>query len=338
MLWSESGNEIDQLDTGNIEITALNGNAVTLKSNFLSPTDIAYWSSAKSKADGTFDTNPVFTSTFTGTHSSAGITLTFADEYPQEIKITWYDLSGSWLASETFYPDKLEYYCRKQVQYYGKIEIEFVKTRTPYSYIKLQYILYGVELVWASDMVKTAKVVEDVDVTSATVSINTANIELVDEDNNFNIGNDSGEWKSIEKKQPITLNMTKNGVSIPCGKFYMDTWSFSGNIAKFGLKDAVGLIDTYTFYGGTIYNNVKAGVIIESIFNCCSLLTYSITQEVYDTLVSGWLGVQTCRAAMQKVLFAIGAVCDDSRSSTLFHFVKIFNGAEGVDGVVVYFI
>ena len=286
----------------------------------VSPSDIAFWSSVQSGADCTFSTNPLFTSTFTTTHTSSGITLTFTGDYPVEIKVTWYSIAGSKLAQKTFYPDSLEYYCQNQVQYYGKIKIEFIKTRNPYCYIKLQYILYGVNLQWSKDLVQNGSVVEEIDTTGATISINTASVSIVDAYNNFDIGNEDGEWKSIEKKQKITFSEDKDGVKIPCGVFFMDSWSFSSNIAKFSLKDSVGLMDSFTFYGGAVYSDVKSGVILDQIFAAAGITDYSITAEIYNTTLSGWLAVQTCRSAMQKVLFAVGAVCDDSRSST----VKIY--------------
>lgn len=189
-----------QSDYGTMELNQfiLDGSKEILPT---SPSDIAFWSSVQSGADCTFTTNPLFTSTFTTTHTSSGITLTFADDYPVEIKITWYSIAGSKLAQKTFYPDSLEYYCQNQVQYYGKIKIEFIKTRNPYCYIKLQYILYGVNLQWSKDLVQNGSVVEEIDTTGATISINTASVSIVDAYNNFDIGNEDGEWKSIEKSR-----------------------------------------------------------------------------------------------------------------------------------------
>lgn len=308
-----------QKNYGTMELNqfVLNGSKSILP---VSPADIAFWSANKSNAACLFYTNPVFTSTFTTTHTSAGITLTFIDDYPIEIKVTWYTVAGSQIAQKTFYPDSLEYYCKNQVQYYGKITIEFVKTRNPYSRIKMQYVLYGVELQWGDTLVKDASVVEEIDVTGSVISINTADVQIVDANNNFDIGNEDGEWKSIEKKQKITLTETKDNKSIPCGVFYMDKWSFSKNVAKFSLKDAIGIMDSLTFDCGTIYVNQKAGVILDSIFSCCGVVDYSISADVYNITLSGWLAIQTCRSAMQKVLFAIGAVADCSRTST----VKIY--------------
>lgn len=282
-----------------------------------SPTNIAYWSEYHSNADCKFTVDPIFTIAFTTTHTSSGITLTFQDDYPVEILVTWFTVAGTKICAKTFYPDSLVYYCRNQTTLYGKITIEFVKTRNPLSYIKMQYILYGVDLTWGGDLVKTAKVTESIDETMSQIAINTAEVTIIDEDNNFDIGNEDGEWKSVQKQQALVVTETQDGTVIPIGTYFMNKWTFSKNIAKFTLQDAIGIMDSYTFYGGDVYVDVKAGVILDAIFAACNITDYSIGTDVYDILLSGWIANQTCRKALQKVLFACGAVCDDSRTSTV---------------------
>lgn len=281
------------------------------------PEDIAFWSNKKSIADCTFAVNPTIEIAFTKQHSSAGLTLYFAGDYPTEILITWYNLAGTKLDSKIFYPNSLMYVCQHQIENYGKIVIEFVRTRLPECYIKLQYILYGVELRWKDDMVQKAKVQEEVDLTSATLSINTADISIVDTENDFDIGNMNGAWKSVQKGQEVTLSEYKDARKIPAGTFFIDKSSFKDNIASFSLIDRIGLMDKYTFYAGEVYNNVRAGKILESIFGCAEVERYYIDEAVYNIPLSGYLGIQTCRAALQRVCFACGALADDSRSDAV---------------------
>lgn len=281
------------------------------------PEDIAFWSDAQSKEDCTFESNPKVTVQFIAQHSSAGITLYFADDYPAELMITWYTVTGIKLISKTFYPDSLVYVCDNPVQNYGKIEVEFIRTSYPKRYIKLQYILYGKYIVWDKDMIQSGKVQEDIDVTSATIPINMANISIVDVQNDFDIGNENGAWKSVQKTQEVTLSEYRNGDMIPIGAFYVDDFSFSKNIASFKLIDGVGLMDKYTFYGGRIYENETAGAILQAVFAAAGITKYSIADEVAEIRLSGYLGIQTCRKALQRVCFACGAVADDSRSDTI---------------------
>lgn len=308
--------QTEQSDYGTFELNQfiLDGNKSVLPDN---PNDIAFWSDALSMDDCTFETNPKLTITFKEQHTSAAITLYFEDEPPAELKITWYTIAGTKLITETFYPDSLIYVCNNQVQNYGKIEIEFVKTTFPQRYIKLQYILYGKYIVWDKDMIQTAKVQEDIDVTSATLSINEADISIVDMYNDFDAENENGAWKSVQKTQEVTLSEFKNGNMIPMGAFFINDFSFSKNIAKFKLVDAVGLLDKYTFYDGQVYNNVRAEVLLIAIFATAGIKKYTIDEEVGNILLSGYLAIQTCRKALQQVCFACGAVADDSRSDTI---------------------
>lgn len=309
-------NQTASSDYGTFELNQfiLNGSKSVLPDN---PNDIAFWSDVLSKDGCTFETNPKITITFKEQHTSAAITLYFEDEPPAELKITWYTIAGTKLVTETFYPDSLIYVCNTQVQNYGKIEIEFVRTSFPQRYIKLQYILYGKYIVWDKDMIQTAKVQEDIDVTSATLSINEADISIVDMNNDFDAENENGAWKSVQKTQEVTLSEFKNGNMIPMGAFFIDDFSFSKNIAKFKLIDVVGLLDKYTFYDGQIYSNVRAEVILNAIFATAGIKKYTIDEEVGNTLLSGYLAIQTCRKALQQVCFACGAVADDSRSDTI---------------------
>lgn len=308
--------QTEQKSYGTFELNqfVLDGSKSVLTEN---PKDIAFWNDALSKEDCTFETDPKITVTFQEQHTSAAITLYFEDEPPAELKITWYTIAGTKLITETFYPDSLIYVCNNQVQNYGKIEIEFVRTSFPKRYIKLQYILYGKYIVWDKDMIQTAKVQEDIDVTSATLSINEADISIVDMNNDFDAENENGAWKSVQKTQEVTLSEFKNGNMIPMGAFFINDFSFSKNIAKFKLVDEVGLLDKYTFYEGQIYNNVRAEVILNAIFATAGIKKYTIDEEVGNTLLSGYLSIQTCRNALQQVCFACGAVADDSRSDTI---------------------
>ena len=308
--------ETAQADYGTLELNEfiLDGSKTVLPD---APGDIGFWSDAESKDDCTFDRNPKITINFTEPHSSSGITLYFAEDYPAELVITWYTIGRAKLMAETFYPDALTYVCKKQVQNYGMLTVEFIRTRLPARYVKLQYILYGQYITWDRDIVQTATVQEDIDVTSATLPINTAAIAILDVNNDFDAENESGAWNSIQKTQEVVLSEYKDGVLYPAGAFYIDDFSFADNIANFSMIDAIGLTDKYMFYAGKVYDGEQAGAILTAIFAACGITRYTVDEDVANMRLSGYLGIQTCRAAIQQVCFAAGAVADDSRSDTI---------------------
>lgn len=281
------------------------------------PKDIAFMSEEQSDAECKFAKNPLITFAFSQNHTSAGITLYFGFDYPTEIVVTWYAANDIKLLSKKYYPDATTYVCKQQIENYQKITVEFVQTRLPYRYANLQSILYGIEIEWTGADIQSAKIIEDVDVTSSTLSINTANISIIDANNDFDIENDDGAWKAIQKTQEVTLTEYVNDKPIPCGVFFIDGKSFSKNIASFELIDRIGLLDNYTFDQGEMYTDKPIGEIMESIFACANITDYEISDDVYNLTVSGTLDIQSCREALQMCCFTVGALADDSRTGTI---------------------
>lgn len=279
--------------------------------------DIAFMSDDMSGDDCLFEQNPTVVFTFTQNHTSAGITLDFGFDYPAKIKVTWYSIKKEKIISEYFYPNKTKYICRKQIENYGKIEVEFIQTRLPKQYAKLQGVLFGIEIEWTGADITSAKVTENVDVTSSTLSINTANISIIDVNNDFDIENDNGSWKALQKSQEVDLTEYINDDVVPCGVFFINEKSFSKNIASFELIDRIGLMDNYIFNQGEMYTDKKIGEILESIFACAKISEYEISDDVYNIKVSGTLCIQTCREALQMCCFVVGAVADDSRTGVI---------------------
>lgn len=283
-------------------------------------TDIPFWSSDMSGDDCLYESNPVLQMVFTKTHSSIGLYLYFAGDIPAEILVTWYTLYGTKLIAKTFYPDNADYFCQCQVENYGKITIEFVKSSLPYRYVKMNHVEYGKMLLLGRDKIKSASVYEELDPTSATLSINTATVEIIDAEGEFDLSNQVGLWKSLQREQQIDITEYVNGNPVDCGTFYLDTWNSQKNLIKFSLTDILGVMDRTLFYGGKIYVEEYAGIIIASIMSSAGVQKYSVEDEVYYTKLSGWIAIQSHRAALQQVVFACGAVADCSRSD----WVKIY--------------
>lgn len=291
------------------------------------PEDIAFWSSAKSNSNCEFTSNPIITISFRNMHSSSGITLYFNTVYPEALRVTWYG-NGTKLVSEEYHPDRLMYICNQKAKDYNKIEIEFIRTNLPGEYIQLQYILYGRHILWGVDEIKNAKITEELDLTGATIPINKASIDIIDENEQFNISSNVGEWLFVQKNQKMKFYEIKDEDeenAISCGTFYISDFSFKENVATFNFVDGVGVLDLYTFEKGTIYDRVPASTIIEEIFADTGI-DYEVSEEVGNILLSGYLAIQSCRSALQLVAFMCNAVVDDSRSDV----VKIYKASKEI--------
>lgn len=306
----------EQKNYGTLELNqfVLNGSREILP---VAVPDVAFWSDSTSNEECAFDEETWLKIDFTKPHTSAGIKLYFMDTYPTQLKVTWYDLTGNKLHESIFCPDALEYFCNKQVESYGAIRILFLKTAYPERRVKLQYIKYGIEFDWSGADVISAKVSEEVDVTGATLAINTADIEIADMERSFDPLVPDGRWKSIQKSQTAKITEILDGVEHDCGNFYIDTHDWSENSANFGLIDRIGYMDRTYFYNGRIYTNETAGTIIAEIMQSSGISDYEIASDVSAVILNGYLGIQTHRSALQQVVFACGAVADCSRSGSV---------------------
>lgn len=202
-------NEDNSPDYGTLELNqfVLDGSKVILEDNSQPSQDIAFLGNTLSGTDLSFPKGkePKLTISFTQTHSSVGITLRFAGTIPKAVELTWYTLYGTKLITKVFYPDRNVYFCSANVQNYGKITITFLGTSFPCRYAGIDFVKFGRRWPLSRETIKSASVYEELDPTSAVLSINTASMEIVDTEGNFVLADDTGLWNSLQKEQEIQL-------------------------------------------------------------------------------------------------------------------------------------
>lgn len=270
---------------------------------------------------------------FSNVHSSAGLTFTFIDtNVPKNIEIEWYK-DKKLLSSKIFDVNSTNFYCENKVENYNKIFILFVDTLFPYRYIEMNNIKYGIELNKTSDSIISASIVEELDPISSELSINTASFTLLDKENMFNALNENGYFSLMQNKQKITFTEIVNGEEITMGTFYLENWSSEQlNKANFNLIDALGIIDKTDFKKGQIYVDEPAGNIIDAIMDSANWSKYTVTNEVRNALVSGYIPVCSHREALQQVVFAVRAVADCSRSDC----INIYRQSQSFENRIMY--
>lgn len=276
------------------------------------PEDIAYFSADQSGEDGRFDTEQSVSIQFTENHTSIGLTLHFLDVYPLEIEIIWFDLYGIIKDRKRFYPDKLDYFCRNQVEDYGAIDIIFLKT-LPFHNVKLQRVEYGTTILWNRDNIKSGKIISDTDPISDKIATDKLTFEFVDADDEFNIGNANGLHKTFQKKQQMFPYEIVNGEKIPLGTFFLDENSTTKNVSKISAIDYKGMLSNTDFKDGRIYNGDPAGEVIAEIMEAAGITDYTVDEETASEPLFGTLKIQTCQKALREVLFACGSVISTSR-------------------------
>ena len=284
------------------------------------PEDVVYMSSEISDKDGTFSSPPSFIINFTENHTSYGLTFYFISDPPAEMEVTWCDLEGVRIARKTFTVSVSgnKYFAQNQVENYGKLIIRFTKS-LPYRYVKFRYIEYGADLVIGRDglPVKDASLVEETDPNSDKIAINKLSYKIIDEENDFNIGNLAGIHRALQSGQECMAYEYVNEEKMLLGRFFLSGYDTDKYITKLDLVDFKGILDNNKFLEGRVYVGEPAGKVIDAIMFAAGIEDYTVSDEVRGIPLHGWLKIQTCRKALREVLFACGAIADSCRSSFL---------------------
>lgn len=285
--------------------------------------NIGWWSNLMSDENGHFATPLVLEINFTEPHSSMGLTLIFSEagDFCNKLNIKYYDLKNNLLKDLDFTPDKYKYICKGVVENYGKIIITFYSTNNPYRYLKLYKILYGAEIVFEGDNLMKANILEEIDLLSSEISINTMDFTVYSEDDDFNIINPQGFYRLLQQRQKLeaTETLLKQDKVKNMGTFYLDKWANEKDkTMKFSAIDLIGIIDKTDFNGG-MYTNILFKDLIEKIFTSAGLESdeYEIQGELKNLVLTGYIPICSHREALQQALFAIGAVADCSRSEKI---------------------
>lgn len=165
--------------------------------------------------------------------------------------------------------------------------------------------------------IRSCSVVEDFHPLSITVPVNTLDLTLFSTTGGFTIINPSGVYEPLLTRQPMAVYEIIDGIRHFIGKFYMDEWENSGeNLISFTCVDVLGLLDKTNYMGGLWMEPIKAGLILDDIFRQTGL-DVIIDPQVYNTELTGWLPILSCREAVQQVCFAAGAYVRSSRQDTI---------------------
>lgn len=298
----------------------LDGSCTLMNSETSSET-LSYWSSSMSDEQGLFttDASPTIERSFNDNHSSAGLTLCFDSNYPLPKKITVFfgAEGGSEINSGVFKPDDYVYFCDCKADNYKYLKVVFDETE-PYQYARVNAIEYGAKLEYSSvssKRITKATLLEELDMTSSEVSVNTSTLTVYDKDELFSIDNPQGYYSLLQEQQKVELYSLIDGVEYEMATHYIKSWGTeSGAISTFEAQDILGVMDGMTFKGN-LYVKKKASIIIDEIMNSFGWEDYYIDDEIGDVELSGVIAPCTHREALQQVVFACCGVIDTSRVS-----------------------
>lgn len=260
------------------------------------------------------ENNPSFKLYFEEAQSSVGLILYFLGNYPKLIKITWlqYVMKDSeetnLLLEQEFNVTSNQFVVMQPVFDYNEILVEIEDVWVPNSITKMYYVQMGVDSGWQDNQIKTATLVQEMNLLADKMSLNTFNFEIIDQDNYFNYGNNSNTLDFFERLSPIYPKVLLDDEEIELGKYYLDTVESNLNLVKFKCFSAIGILDTIPFNEGTMYNGTAVSTILTTLFRVAGITSYLINPDIGQTLVYGTIEPCTCRQALQKLLFVSGGV------------------------------
>lgn len=218
------------------------------------------WSESMTGDDGTFAVPPVLTLTFQELHESIGLTFEFdpyGNNYCDDMLIQWYH-GEELLLEKEFHPDQWRYTCAETVQNYDKIIIMFKGMVYPHRYLKVQNIQHGMNKMFDRGSLKSASLLEEIDLSGLTISSNALEFTVYSADDDFNIFNPKGVYSLLQKKQQLTVEGNDNGTTKHLGTFYLEDMEMEGDrMLSISAQDGIGIMDGTTYKGG-IYTNKPA--------------------------------------------------------------------------------
>lgn len=290
--------------------------------------NMCLWSNMMSGENGVFETPLVLTINFSEPHTSSALTLVFSEagDYCNSLNLKYYNKNNTLIKDLNFEPDNYKYICNGTAEKYSKIVITFNSTNNPYRYLKLYKILYGAEKVFEGDNLISANLLEEIDLLSSELSINTLDFTVHSDNDDFNIINPQGIYSSLQKRQKleVTETLLKENKKINMGTLYLTEWKNKDHkTMEFKAQDILGFLDTQNFYGG-FYDGQSFMNVVSNILLSAGLGdgVFNISDELADIEIYGHIQICTCRQALQQVAFVAGAIVDCSRSSKI-NFYKL---------------
>lgn len=303
---------------GNAEpIAALEPNSWILDGSrrILNGQSLAFWSTAMSGADGTFEDPPELTISFTSRFTSPGVFLRFdagTREYCPSVTVRW-RRGDVTLAEQDYAPTGVEFFCPRQVEAYDEITISLNATSLPYRYAKLSQVVFGVDRVFLRDELRDVKITAEASIISSEIAINTLDFTLDSEDDIEYL---------FQKKQPVYAYDDSSLI----GVFYIDDSTHRAKgLYNVSCIDAVGVLDEEPFPAG-IYNAYSAKALLEDILG--GHFELDLDTSLLGATVTGYLPPGSRREALQQVAFALMAVVDTSGTEA----VRVYRDRENTPG------
>lgn len=265
-------------------------------------------------------------------------TVEFGASYPKKVSIQHF-LDDEMLDEEIIdnIDSKVIFTTRPFVNI-NKVKIIFLESWAPYSYAHLQSWKMGGNIVFTGEDINELKLSENTDPISNRLEIDTAHIEILDLNNNFNLleKKNVNMFVSTGGEVNISVNIVENDIEqeIFLGRYYIKNVSFGTNHSLIlDCESFLGIMDKIPFSESDMLYDLNQGNlptlkesidrIFEKVLSSLNIpqnkwSEYYELDDGFDSILDyGYIPPQTCRSALQQVCFAHNLTVFDNRNTKI---------------------
>lgn len=349
----------DEKKTSNINYISCEPNRIKLNDTFCFVQDkntintnqnIGYWSNIMSNENCLFSSNdnPTITYNFNSNINFTDLTLHF-QEIIVDMNVKYYlnnvlVFTRQIRNNDTPKFETSDIVVYENSTYFDKLELEFIKTKEPYRYVKFNEIDFGVYKMFNNDEIDSLDIIDEMSIDSSELSSNSLTLNIKDIDNKYDVLNPNNQLKYLQDRQEMTvfhyLKVGNEYKEIPLGSYLLKKMQVNSNVLSLECYD-----DTYfmndIYYGSKFYDNVECVEIFKDIFNYFNydINKYFLDNELIGIKLSGYIPQVEMREALRIVAEASGCVINKTRYGIAYVFrtydncVKVF-GLDEYSGLV----
>lgn len=288
--------------------------------------NLAYWSSEISNEKGMFVTTPKIRISLSEPTDTIELTLYF-QEVCSDFKIYYYDnnivVSTRSITNNTNYIVTTSGANTINEVRINKIEIEFLKTKEPYRFVKLNEIDFGIYQNFTNKEIKDLSIIDELSIDSSELSSNYLSLTIDDTNGTYNILNPKNKLSMLQEKQELTIyHFLKVGNSfkeVPLGTFLLKEFKTNKNTLTIEAYD-----DTYfmneMYYGSHYYENEEITKILEDLFNYFNYTNYEMDEELQGVKLTGFIPNVEFREALRLIAEAGCCVISKTRYGKTYIF------------------
>lgn len=201
------------------------------------------------------------------------------------------------------------------------------------TYPIIRFLFSSGDVEFSRTQVKNANLLEQTNIISTEIPINTIDFKLVTLDDLFSMFSESAAL--LTERLPLLVYEQVDGETLLLGKFYLSTWkNTSDKVMEFSAYDIIGVLDNTDFDGLFWSTPVTLAAALAQVLTPINV-AYEIDSSLADVELSGWMPSGSYRDALQQIGFAAGATILTSRrenilitksvSPTFFYVDRLFS-------------